>query len=80
MFERSVVATIVKFLRQNIRHFNHFGNFTGSISLVGQPQRLVVNVFVHVSLFLQVFNGIFATPSRPVVIQTPPLGRVRTDE
>ncbi len=54
-------------LLQCRRHLEHFSDLHTGVTLVEQPQRLVMQVRVEVSLQRQEFDDAFTAPGRPVV-------------
>ncbi len=66
MAHRAVTTPVVPLLRERVRNFHHLGNLEHGMTLVGEPQCLVVDILVNVGLFLKPGVDIPVVPAGPV--------------
>ena len=70
--EGAVVAAVIPLAAQRLRKLNHLGGLQGCPALVGQPQRLVVDVLVGVAQALEDSTTSPLTPARCGARSGPP--------
>ena len=63
----AVVLAVVPLAASSSRQLDHLGGLQRGVALVGQPQRLVVDVLVHVPLVLDEPHDVLVAPHRPGV-------------
>ena len=76
-FQRPVIPACVELLGQPIRLFHLRRDFIWRMAQIGQPQSLVMGVFVDVALLFQIGAQVFAPPDRPVVAVDQHVGPIR---
>ena len=67
MAERPVIIPAMPFPGQFVRQPDRLGDLEHRVPLVGQPQRLIVNVFVEVALFLEHVDDPGGPPAGPMM-------------
>ena len=63
----AVIISIVEFLTEALWQLNLFSDFFFDVTVISQTKCLIMNVLIHIALFLEVFDSLLAAPYRPMM-------------
>ena len=67
MVDAAVIPSVVPSPEQLCRQLDDLRDFQHRVTLIGQPQGFIVQIFVHVALLFQKLNTGVCSPRRPVM-------------